>query len=101
MTEPEPFQTTRYRCKWCRRSWSAKKAAADHIARCWLNPENRSCKTCDNYEEMSSCDSGYHCGCPLIPESCRVGIEFEPHEDREGVVMLPLHCPQYTREEAA
>lgn len=97
VTAPEPFQTTRYRCPWCRRSWSARAAAAEHIARCWFNPETRSCKTCDSYVPAYHGDGRTESS---SPERCTQGIKFEPHEYREGIIVLPLHCPKYRREDA-
>ena len=55
---PEPVTVTRWRCPFCRRSRAHKKATTEHIARCWLNPAVRSCKTCVNFEP-----GGDACGC--------------------------------------
>ena len=101
MTAPEPFQTTRYRCTWCRRSWSAKKACADHIARCWLNPENRSCKTCMHFEPAYHGDGWTESS---TDEKCRAGVELMRDVELDieyDRAILPLHCPKWEREEAA
>jgi hypothetical protein len=90
-TEPDRIIVTRWRCPHCRRSWAGKAPAAAHIARCWLNPDNRSCKTCVNHEPATA--SSYEE--PGSDEHCFAGIKLEAHEYREGIIVLPLHCPQW------
>jgi hypothetical protein len=46
MTAPVEISVTRYVCPHCRRGHSKRRAAVEHIARCWRNPTNRTCKTC-------------------------------------------------------
>lgn len=46
MSEPIPVQVTRYRCPSCGRSANSRSRTREHMARCWLDPENRGCKTC-------------------------------------------------------
>ena len=101
MTEPEPFQTTRYRCTWCRRSWAAKRTCTEHIARCWFNPANRSCKTCEHFEPA------YH-GDPFTegstPEKCHAGVDLMRDVELGTLYdrpLLPLHCPKWERKEQA
>lgn len=82
---PVPFVVTRYRCPvvGCGRTRSSKRAIAEHIGRCWLNPAARSCKTCDHYREDSSePEVGAIC-----PEYCTAGVELA-----EG---LPVGCPSW------
>jgi hypothetical protein len=78
VSEPEPITVKRYRCPFCRRSRSSKRATAQHIARCWLNPATRSCKTCANFEEghdACGCEPGCNWGSPAggIPAACTAG----------------------------
>lgn len=44
-----PYETTRYRCDFCRRSYAAKSKANKHEAACWHNPASHSCFTCTHY----------------------------------------------------
>lgn len=48
-SEPIAIKVTRYRCPHCTRSASKKPAIRDHIGRCWVNPGNRTCRTCSAY----------------------------------------------------
>jgi hypothetical protein len=72
---PIAFTATRYRCPFCSRSRSARKATAAHIERCWHNPEARGCKTCANYYPGDS-GCGIHnpvCNC-ASPEMCMANV---------------------------
>ena len=40
----EQFTQTRYRCPYCRRSWTSLKRANEHRDKCWHRPGG--CKTC-------------------------------------------------------
>jgi hypothetical protein len=89
---PVPFTVTRYRCplQQCGRTGSSKARIADHIARCWLNPEARACKTCTHYRpDTSEGDVGY-----LSPEYCAIGLPFS--EDSLGRPTLVVGCPEWT-----
>lgn len=46
---PLTVRTTRYHCPSCGRGHSKKPAAVAHMGRCWKDPDNRACKTCDHY----------------------------------------------------
>lgn len=74
-TMPIPFTATRYRCPFCARSRSHKKATAEHIARCWHNPSVRSCKTCANYEPPNAGCGEYRCNCDS-GDFCGVGVKL-------------------------
>lgn len=79
MSGPEPITVKRWRCPFCRRSRSSRKATAEHIGRCWLNPANRTCKTCANYEYAAGggCDGlGPHFGCNDSSEECTAGVDL-------------------------
>lgn len=82
-TQPIAITVTRHQCPHCRRTRAKKTATEAHIARCWLNPDARGCKTCAHYgppEEgpypehpgwPEGCGAerdltnGLHTGCPL------------------------------------
>lgn len=68
MPEPIAYVTTRHRCPHCRRSYANKATAVNHMARCFTDPERRTCKTCRHDEEpYSEADTGYvvEGGCAL------------------------------------
>ena len=46
MSKPHEITVRRYVCPHCNRGRSTRKSAVAHMARCWRNPANRSCKTC-------------------------------------------------------
>lgn len=88
-TEPEQFVATRFRCPHCRRSWSSKKLAADHMGRCWRNPAARACKTCAHYFlHAAEPDVGY-----VGEEGCDLGVQWP--ESLRGVETLAVHCEQW------
>lgn len=107
MSDPEKIQVTRYRCPHCRKSWSAKRATLEHMGRCWLDPQNRSCRTCDHFRPgYGGTDSGWNEGWHQ-KEHCAVGIELHPVPDDDVLDSdvtvepekgLPLHCPSWTAE---
>jgi hypothetical protein len=79
---PEAITVTRWRCPFCHRSRSSKRATAEHIARCWLNPAVRSCKTCSNLNpgyDACGCEPGCNWGSPsgAAQDSCAAGIELD------------------------
>jgi hypothetical protein len=79
MTEPIPVRVLRHLCPHCRRSHSRPSRAREHMARCWLSPESRGCKTCQYFRPAvdDRCDAPNGCGaCGVIPESCEVGVEL-------------------------
>ena len=76
---PEPLIVKRWRCPFCHRSRSSKRATAEHIARCWLNPAARSCKTCAHYEYDPGgdwCFPGRPCNCNDGGEECSEGMDL-------------------------
>lgn len=72
-TQPIPIRVTRYQCPHCHRTHSKRTAAQAHIGRCWHNPHNRGCKTCEHYQpagDGAQCMPGDQCSCNTYPESC-------------------------------
>ena len=70
---------TRHQCPHCRRTWAKRAAAERHVARCWRNPENRSCKTCAH---LMPAEEGPYPEHPGWPEECSKGRELP---DESGV----------------
>jgi len=74
---PVPVTVQRYGCPFCGRRRSAKKAVADHIARCWLNPAARACKTCAFFTDEPDgepCVPGRQCDCNSGYRQCEAGV---------------------------
>lgn len=66
MTSPIAVTVIRYQCPHCGRTRAHKRAAVAHIARCWLNPAARGCKTCRHFDAYG----------PDYTESCGVGVDL-------------------------
>lgn len=73
----------RFQCPFCRRTRSRRPAAEAHIARCWVNPGARSCKTCSHYDPGGPADNQD----PGSPEGCAAGLDL-----RTG---LRTGCPKW------
>jgi len=74
---PVPVTVQRFQCPFCRRRRSAKSAVREHIARCWLNPSARACKTCANFTDVPDeepCVPGEQCTCNSGYQQCEAGI---------------------------
>lgn len=90
---PIPVTVLRYACPHCSRSRSKRQATAEHIARCWQNPEVRSCKSCVHFEPAQSygdCEPGRPCDCGNEPAFCAAGVDL-PDRDQMPVT----NCPQW------
>lgn len=74
----EQFTQTRYRCPYCRRSWTSLKRANEHRDRCWFN---RGCKTCRH---------GCGPGAGYIDE-CAQGVDLWDADEERPV--LRSQCP--------
>jgi hypothetical protein len=90
---PIAIRTTRYRCPFCARSRSRRATTTAHIARCWHNPETRSCLTCEHHDaggDACGCEPGCNWGAPgPVPPSCGVGLDL-------GENSQPVsNCPQW------
>jgi hypothetical protein len=75
VAEPIRRVVVRWQCPFCPRSRSSKKAITEHIGRCWLNPANKGCKTCANYEPYDR-GCGEYSGCCDSPEQCLADVVF-------------------------
>nr|WP_221374338.1 hypothetical protein [Actinoplanes polyasparticus] len=79
------IQVTRYGCPCCPRTESSRKRALEHVDRCWANPDNRGCKTCEHFEQdPGEPDVGLTGG-----EWCELGVSLA------GKPWLAL-CPAHT-----
>lgn len=89
---PAPVRAVvvRWWCPFCGRSHSDRPRTRAHMARCWLNPANRSCKTCTFFEfDYDEPDVGYR----GLGETCRKGLDPQvPSENRPDRMVFPLHC---------
>ena len=92
MSEPSRFETVRWQCPHCRRTWAHWKAADDHVGHCWRNPDNRACRTCRFHQQA---DQGWMerpvkeaCLAPEPPE----GGCFPDPEQRTN---LRMRCPAW------
>lgn len=91
--EPVRVQVTRWRCPHCSRSHSDRTRARAHMARCWLNPAVKSCKTCVNFDSGSNGCGTYDCNC-ASGESCYRGLPVQvPNETRPNSFLFPVNCP--------
>jgi hypothetical protein len=89
--QPIPVTVTRHQCPHCRRTWAKQPAATAHIARCWKNPDVRSCKTCTHFDEggdACGCEPGCNWGGSPIPPSCDAGMKLP--DDYQPVINCPL-----------
>lgn len=89
---PEPVRAVvvRWRCPFCSRSHSDRPRTRRHMERCWLNPANRSCKTCAFFSiDYDEPDVGY----VGVGEQCGKGLPPQaPSESRPDRMTFPLHC---------
>lgn len=92
MTEPIKTTVVRYKCPHCNRHHSKRKAAVEHIARCFLNPANRTCRTCKFHCQAyfsaptDWCEPGRQCACNDMDEHCAV-------QDVETEAFPVVACP--------
>lgn len=93
VAEPVRSVVVRWRCPFCGRSHSDRPRTRTHMARCWQNPDNRSCKTCAFFEfDYDEPDVGW----VGAGEVCRKGlIPQVPSETRPDRLTFPLHCPSW------
>jgi hypothetical protein len=75
LTEPvEQFTQTRYRCPYCRRSWTSLKRANEHRDQCWYG---HGCMSCRHVEQayggnyVTGCEAGVDLSDPDYPEQVR------------------------------
>lgn len=89
---PQAVTVRRYRCPHCGHSRAKETAAKAHMARCWHNPDVRTCKTCIHFEPYvpaRGCWGDPYCNCPEEPEGCAVGAW------PDGVAFPVVDCPSW------
>jgi hypothetical protein len=81
------LRVTRYGCPCCPRTHATRRDALAHVGRCWVNPDNRGCKTCAHFEERmpGEIDTGY----PGEEEACALGVSLAGQDAYE-------FCPAHT-----
>ncbi|MET9517460.1 hypothetical protein [Streptomyces sp. NPDC002994] len=80
---PLPVVVTRHQCPYCRITRSKRSAAVAHMARCWNNPANRTCRSCVHFEPAVSygdCEPGRRCSCGDEPANCGVEVELPDYD---------------------
>jgi hypothetical protein len=86
--EIESFTAKRYRCPYCPRTASSRTRIVDHLTRCWLNPDNRTCKTCAQFvPDASEWEVGL-----VAPEYCAADVDLSD-PDRPGANRVVSACP--------
>lgn len=108
MSLPIAYVTTRHRCPHCRKSYAHKANAAQHMERCFSDPERRTCKTCKHDEPASGgwdpetglddyeprhCAEGYDQGPSCI--ECGAHPEVCGHERYKPATLLTILCPSW------
>lgn len=93
MSEPVRITTVRWVCPHCSRGRSKRAATEAHIARCWDNPDNATCRTCRHAvpaQDACGCSPGCNWGTSgeACPPTCDVGREVPA--DGTPVVGCPL-----------
>ena len=86
MTDLIVYETKRYRCPHCRRSYGQRGSAIKHVRRCFLSPSVRSCKTCHWFDfhqpepEVGIMAPGYECHAADHPDGPEEDVNL--HVDR-------------------
>lgn len=93
------YDTTRYRCPHCRRSYAHQKTADKHIVRCFRNPAVRSCKTCRFYSldfDGFGCGAGVDVSGAFCPVCGSGWVQPDgpvcEHVDAKSVYNLRVQC---------
>jgi len=82
LTEPvQQFTQTRYRCPYCRRSWTSLKRANEHRDQCWYG---HGCMTCRHVEQQHG--GNYVTG-------CEIGVDLSDPDFGAGYVRPRGNCP--------
>ena len=76
MPEPIPLRVLRYRCPFCARTASRPIRSRQHMARCWLNPEARGCKTCKHFDRYGAYET--------YGDECLLGVDLSGRPECEA-----------------
>ncbi len=98
MTVPIPVMVRRYECPRCGRRRASKQATAAHIGRCWLNPANRTCKTCKYFKPAGCCGMPdvYDCYTPMCPTTPTCDADVDLSDGNTPRVGCPRWLPYPT-----
>lgn len=77
----ESFMQKRWRCPWCRRSYSKRASILGHMAACLRRPRLRTCASC-KHDERGDMYEGYPSYCAL---------------DLRGEERIRFDCPSWER----
>jgi hypothetical protein len=88
LVAPARITVVRWKCPHCSRSRSSRKAAVEHIGRCWFNPANRTCRTCEHWQGAVGPCGEYGCNGCGSEAFCRIGKELGAYDNTE-------HCPDW------
>lgn len=92
-TEPIPVMVRRFECPHCARRRASKAATRQHMARCWYDPANKTCKTCTHFEPVDCCGAPdlYSCYTPMCPTAptCAAGVDL-------GTTWPVVGCDRWT-----
>jgi hypothetical protein len=99
---PVPVMVRRFECPFCHRRRSSKAATAEHIARCWMNPAARSCKTCAHYEfyRGGAYCVGTPCNCDPSEELCHAGVDLPDSMPVTGCPLWSAHTDELEASDA-
>lgn len=84
-----PYETTRWRCDHCRKSYARKGACASHEAECHLDPDVRACTTCVHFQPPTNRWEANGCGLDAFP------VWDDPVTGREERVCFVRHCSEW------
>lgn len=79
--QPRIVIRKRFQCPFCSFSRATKRLVVEHIARCWHDPANKTCRSCVFFER------GHLEGYVLereVPDACALGEPVQPKEPVVG-----------------
>ncbi|WP_280244979.1 hypothetical protein [Nocardia abscessus] len=96
MADPVAYTVVRHRCVFCRYSRTRRATVADHIERCWHNPQTRTCRTCASFVPAGAgrdCVPGRPCSCDDTDAFCEEGVTLPA----DGLPVIA--CPRWNSKE--
>lgn len=87
-----PVPVTKYRChyKCGHKAFNSKKEAKVHEDKCWMNPDNKTCRTCCN--ELYTPFEGRDCEHPVGSRWCT-----EIKANKSGNFFPITNCPYHNK----
>ena len=83
-----PYETTRYRCDHCRKSYSKKGTCLAHEKECHHDPAVRACTTCKHFVPRDTPEHWVN-GCTAN------AFEIQDYTTGEIVEDFRRHCPMW------